>query len=80
MDLELVFNLASFAMALLAAVLWAMASWIELPPHTGDSWAGEGPFTDALKKQSRMNARAALAASAAATFQGLAILIRIWSH
>jgi hypothetical protein len=70
---ETLFNIISFAMAALAAYLWLKASNIELPPHTGDSWEGRGAFADALKNQSKLNARAALAASVAALFQGLSI-------
>jgi hypothetical protein len=74
---EMLFNILSFAMAALAAYLWLRASRIKLPPHTGDDWAGRGPFADALKKQSQMNARAALAASIAALFQGLSIAAKL---
>ena len=65
---ETLFNLGSLAMAALATYPWFRASQIELPSHTGDN---EAALDRALKKQSRMNARAALAASIAASFQGL---------
>jgi hypothetical protein len=71
---ETLFNLGSFAMAALATYLWFRASQIELPSHTGDN---ETALDRALKKQSRMNARAALAASIAASFQGLSIIAKL---
>jgi hypothetical protein len=70
---ETLFNLGSVAIAALAAYLWFRASRIELPSHTADNWERLDP---ALKKQSRMNARAALAASMAA-FQGLSIIAKL---
>jgi len=71
------FSILSFALAALAAFLWFRASDVELPPHTGDSWEGKGAFADALKRQSRLNARAAMAASWAAFFQGLSIIAKL---
>jgi hypothetical protein len=71
---ETLFNSGSFATAALAAYLWFRASQIELPSHTGDNLAR---LDRALKKQSRMNARAALAASIAATFQGLSLAAKL---
>ena len=67
----------SFLTATWAAHLWFRASRVELPPHSGDSWEGRGPFMDALNKQSRMNARAALTAAVAALLQGLAIAAKV---
>jgi hypothetical protein len=61
-------------MAALATYLWFRASQIELPSHTSDN---EAALDRALKKQSRMNARAALAASIAASFQGLSIIAKL---
>ena len=55
----------------MSASLWYAASKTDIPPHTGDSWLGKGPFQEALKRQAKLNARAALAASFAAAFQAL---------
>ena len=67
------FSTLSMLASLLAAHLWFRASKIKLPPFTGDSYEGNGPFTDALAKQSAMNANAAFAAVFAAFFQALSI-------
>jgi hypothetical protein len=70
---EALFGTLSFLSAGLAAHLWFRASKIKLPPHTGDSYEGKGPFTDALARQSAMNANAASAAAVAALLQALSI-------
>jgi hypothetical protein len=48
------------------------------PPFTGDSYAGKGPFNDALKRQSKLNADAAKCAAMAAALQSMALLVRIF--
>jgi hypothetical protein len=53
------------------------ASCVPVPPFTGDSYMGEGPFADALKLQVKLNARAAMCAAAAAAFQGLSRLAHL---
>jgi hypothetical protein len=70
---ETLFALLSCLTASLAAHLWFRASRLKLPSHMGDSWEGKGPFADALKRQSDMNANAAFAAAVAALFQVLSI-------
>jgi hypothetical protein len=67
------FGTLSFLAAAWAAHVWFRASKIKLPPHTHDTWEEKGPFADALKKQSEMNAKAAFTASIAALLQGLSM-------
>ena len=67
----------SFMSAGLAAHLWFRASRLKLPPHTGDTWEGKGPFADALAKQSDLNSNAALAAAIAALLQALSIAAKV---
>jgi hypothetical protein len=71
--LQIALSIVSAVCAGMAARKWYEASNIELPPHTGDSWGGQGPFSDALAKQSKMNATAAIWATASAGFQTFAI-------
>jgi len=74
---EAVFGTLSFLAAAFSAHLWFKASNIKLPSATGDNWDGQGPFADALAKQSRITARAAIAAAFAALFQALAMASKI---
>jgi hypothetical protein len=76
---EILFASLSFLMAGFSAHQWFVASRIKLPPATEDSWEGKGPFSDALARQSQLNARAAYIASLAAVFQALAIVSRVGS-
>jgi len=71
--LQIALSIVSAISAGKAAQKWYEASNIKLPPHTGDSWNGQGPFTDALAKQSKMYATAAIWATVSAGFQTLAI-------
>ena len=70
---ESLFGTLSFMAAALSAHLWFRASRIKLPPSSEDNWDGKGPFSDALARQSELNARAAYAATFAAFFQALAM-------
>ena len=67
---ETLFNMISFVMAALAAYLWFKASNIQLPPHTGDSWDGCGPFADALKNQSKLNGARCIGSINCSPFSG----------
>lgn len=67
------FGTLSFMTAGWSAHLWFKASRIALPSATGDDWDGRGPFENALKSQSDMNARAAFAAAVAALLQALSM-------
>lgn len=70
-------GVASFLAAGFAAWLWGVASRVPLPPSTSNSWEGKGPFTDALRKQARLNSHAAKGAALAALFQGLSLLFEM---
>jgi hypothetical protein len=74
---ETLFASLSFLAAGFSAHQWYLASRIKLPPSTEDSWDGNGPFSDALSRQSQLNARAAYIASLAAVFQALAVVAKI---
>jgi hypothetical protein len=74
---QTLFSTFSFLAAALAAHLWFRASKVPIPSHTGDSWEGKGPFADALKKISRLNANAAFTAAVAALLQGLSIASKV---
>jgi hypothetical protein len=76
---EALFGTLSGMAAALSAHLWFRASKVKVPPFTGDSYDGKGPFTDALRSQSDANANAAFAATFAALFQVLAIGSKILS-
>jgi hypothetical protein len=67
------FGTLSFMAATLSAHLWFRASKINIPPFTGDTWEGKGPFSGALKAQSDKNASAAFVAAIAALLQALSI-------
>jgi hypothetical protein len=69
-------EVASFMGAGYSALLWGWASQIPIPPPGGDSWKGEGPFIDSMKSQSRLNGRAAQAASITALLQAIAMLVQ----
>ncbi|HET6237308.1 MAG TPA: hypothetical protein VFE41_20465 [Acetobacteraceae bacterium] len=60
-----------------SAWLWLKASRVPLPPSTSNSWDGKGPFTDALKRQSKLNADAAKCAATAAICQTLVLLAHL---
>ena len=74
---ETLFSTLSFLAAALAPHLWFTASRIPIPSHTQDDWDGNGPFSDALKKISKLNANAALSAAFAALLQGLSIASKV---
>lgn len=72
-----IFGTLSFMAAALSAHLWFRASKIPTPPHTGDNYAGEGPFSEELRQQSSANAKAAFVAAVAALFGALAMGIKV---
>jgi hypothetical protein len=74
---ETLFASLSFLAAGFSAQQWYLASRIKLPPSTDDSWDGKGPFSDALSRQSQLNARAAFIASLAAVFQAFSIAAKV---
>ena len=76
---ETLFASLSFLMAAFSAHQWFIASRIKIPSATEDSWDGKGPFSDALARQSRLNARAAYIASLAAVFQAFAVVSKVGS-
>ena len=80
MNLVTVLQLISCAPAVLSAGLWYAASKVVMPPHTEDSWEGRGPFQEAIARQSRVNAQAALSASIAALFQVLSYVAIVVQH
>jgi hypothetical protein len=53
---ETLFASLSFLKAGFSAHQWFIASRIKIPSATEDSWDGKGPFSDALARQSRLNA------------------------
>ena len=63
-----------------SAIFWACAASIKLPEKVAATWNGGGPIqemADALQKQIKFNARAAMCAALAVALQ--AILLTIWS-
>lgn len=60
-----------------SAHLWFRASKISIPPFTGDTWEGKGPFSEAIKLQSDKNATAAFVAAIAALLQALSMGVTI---
>jgi hypothetical protein len=67
----------TIAAAFTSAWPWIKASRVPIPPSTSDSWEDKGPFTEALRLQSTLNAQAAMCAASAAAFQGLSLLMRL---
>ena len=66
--------------ALSSAWLWVQASLVPTPPPAGDVYKGGGPFMDALKKQSKLNADAAMCAAGAAALQSVALLAHMFGR
>jgi len=60
-----------------SAWLWIKASRVPMPPVTDVSWEGKGPFADALRLQSKLNAQVAMCAAGAAALQALALLVHL---
>ena len=71
------FGTLSFMAGALSAHLWFRASKIHIPPFTGDTWEGKGPFSDAIKAQSDKNASAAFVAALAALLQASSMGVTI---
>jgi hypothetical protein len=71
------FGTLSFMAGGLSAHLWFRASKINIPPFTGDTWEGKGPFSDAIKAQSDKNSSAAFVAAVAALLQALSMGVTI---
>jgi hypothetical protein len=67
--------------SILARAFWIVSASVKLPSPTEQPWKGEGPFSGAVAKQCRWNARAAWSAAIAAglqaglTFFGAAAMI-----
>jgi hypothetical protein len=59
--------------SILAGVFWILSASVKLPSPTEQPWKGEGPFSLAVAKQSRWNARAAWSAAIAAGLQAATI-------
>ena len=75
-SLPTVLQYASAASAIVSAGLWFWSAVLRMPPFTVKLWengrpARSTPRDDALNKQSKINAAAALAAGFAALLQGL---------
>ena len=77
---EGIFTGLAIVAALSSAWLWVQASLVSIPPFTRDNSRGEGPFTDALKKQSKLNADAAMCAAGAAALQSVALLAHMFGR
>ncbi|MCK1562447.1 hypothetical protein IVB08_00280 [Bradyrhizobium sp. 173] len=74
---EAILNVGSAICAMMAAKVWLEASMLKIPPHTSDSYEGNGPFSDALNLQSKKNAVAASWAAGAALSQSVALTLHI---
>lgn len=70
-------TLVAVVAAGVSAVLWWRASAITLPPVTSEPFKGKGPFSAAMKRQSGLNSRAALAAAIAAGLQALSLFAQV---
>jgi hypothetical protein len=62
---QLIFGALAITAGVYSAGYWYQASQVPIPPHTGDSWAGDGPFRQSLLTQSDLNRKAAIAAALA---------------
>ena len=62
---------SSATTAMVSAWFWLRASRVVLPPPINDSYGGEGPFADGMRKQAKLNRQAASFAAAAAVFLAL---------
>jgi len=71
------FQLLVCGFSVAAAFLWIKSATINLPVRDIRTWAGEGPFLEAVRMQSRWSARAAASAAIAAFFQALAFIVSI---
>jgi len=76
--IETLFQVLSFLAAAASAWLWSLASRKPKALPTDVAWNGEGPFTDQLNRQARLNSYAATGASLAALFQAIAIASRVF--
>jgi hypothetical protein len=71
------FSWLSVALALVAAVLWGISAWANLPV-IGSSYEAIDqlePFHDAMKKVARLNMRAATFAALSALCQAIALAL-----
>jgi hypothetical protein len=78
--IESALTVLAIVAAMGSAWLWVTASRVPLPPATGDSYEAKGPFADALKRQSKLNANAAVCAATAAAVQSLALLAHLFGR
>jgi hypothetical protein len=76
--IEIALSVLTMVAAGFSAWLWIRASRVPIPPFTGDNWRGEGPFNNALKRQSKLNADAAKCAALAAALQSMALMVHIF--
>lgn len=68
--MKFLLTVGTVACTCLAAINWSKSATVDVPNLTsGTNWDGSGPYPDALKKQGRLNARAAGWACVAAAFQ-----------
>jgi hypothetical protein len=74
---EGIFTGLAIVAALSSAWLWVQASLVPIPPV---NWDGEGSFYDALKRQSKLNAHAAMCAAGAAALQSVALLAHMFGR
>jgi hypothetical protein len=77
---QLVFNVLAVLAGIKSAQYWYETSTVTLPPHTGDSWAGEGPFMQALLAQSVLNRKAAFSALLAVMAQQFALILGFFAQ
>lgn len=63
------------AAAILSALFWGLGAGIRIPPISRWRWGGEDPTTEALHRQSLMNAFAAIFAAIAAVCQAYLIYV-----
>jgi hypothetical protein len=60
-----------------SAVLWIAASRVRIPGLLNDNLVGEGPFSAALKRQSKLNAYAAISAAIASGLQAATLVAHL---
>ena len=78
--IEGIFTGLAIVAALSSAWLWVQASIVPTPTPASDGFKSGGPFTDALKKQSKLNADAARCAAGAAALQSVALLAHMFGR
>jgi hypothetical protein len=73
--IDFLLQFAVVIFSLLAAGFWTKCAAVKLPNiMENTTWAGTGPYPEAIKQQSKWNARAAVCATLAAMAQAGSLL------